>query len=426
MEKREILRERLYELFQNDTIKKSCIYLSGPDSYQMIKILYNCGVVPIGIVESKVNENKKWGISLLVPENVCASNEAILLTNKSDYEKIKNRLPQTIKVYFDGIPMEKWTEECEVSLEKSLEQILLQGAKLYDSILAKYSEEKNNVIMVYNYTGLGDAYVIGMLYELYAKQNGDKNYIITTMSKACYEVFKMFNAKNVEMVTVEESNALEKLALLCGSNLKIKNLMQSPEYNPYILRKFHGTRFNMFDMYRYYIFDMDNIEGVRREFDHLKNTTNSVKICEEAGVEKGNSVIISPYAKSLVGFDKNVWKQIADKLISSGFKVFTNCADNEIEIEGTARLSFPINEAFGVVEYAGYFVGIRSGFCDVISETNSKKILIYPDYNQFNGLGTYEFCSLAAMGFGKNYIEHKLKFEDGESLAEIVLNEIKS
>ena len=362
---------------------------------------------------------------MVTPEEVDVLSHPVLLTSKKDYESIKDKLSDNICVYFDGIAKEKWSEKLNSTEEKSIDEVLLQGAEIYESILSKYGGTKNhNEILVYNYTGLGDAYVIAMLFELYKKRNNNTNFILTTMSKACRDVFRMFEIQNIELVTVDESNALEKLALLCGANLYIKNLMQSPEYNPYILRRFHGIRFNMFDMYQYYIFNLNNIDGLRRDFPSLRNSKGGIALCEEKGVEKGKSVIISPYAKSLVGFDKNIWKAIAASLIKSGLKVFTNCAENEKEIEGTTKISFPLTEAYCVIDYAGYFVGIRSGFCDVISETGAKKILIYPDYNQFNGLGTYEFCSFERMGFGKNYVEYKIKFEDGNKLPSIILNEI--
>ena len=41
-------------------------------------------------------------------------------------------------------------------------------------------------------------------------------------------------------------------------------------------------------------------------------------------------------------------------------------------------MEFPLEIANSVVEYAGYFIGLRSGLCDVISNSKSKKIIIYP------------------------------------------------
>ena len=53
----------------------------------------------------------------------------------------------------------------------------------------------------------------------------------------------------------------------------------------------------------------------------------------------------------------------------------------EEPLEGTLGISPTIGQVQSVVEWAGTFVGIRSGLCDVIREASCQKVALYPDYN---------------------------------------------
>ena len=54
-----------------------------------------------------------------------------------------------------------------------------------------------------------------------------------------------------------------------------------------------------------------------------------------------------------------------------------------------------------LLEYAGYFIGLRSGFCDIVSSAKCRKVVIYPaktaraDYSEHRT--EIEFCGLKRM-----------------------------
>ena len=51
-----------------------------------------------------------------------------------------------------------------------------------------------------------------------------------------------------------------------------------------------------------------------------------------------------------------------------------------------------------VMEYAGLFIGVRSGLCDIIAQADCKKIILY-DVTFFEGISTWrEYFSLEAFG----------------------------
>lgn len=98
-------------------------------------------------------------------------------------------------------------------------------------------------------------------------------------------------------------------------------------------------------------------------------------------MKKGKSVIFSPYAKSVTALPKSFWQWIVCWFRSKGYQCFTNVAGEEQPLEGTMGISPKIAELQSAVEYAGTFIGIRSGICDVLKYAECRKIAFYPDYN---------------------------------------------
>ena len=97
-------------------------------------------------------------------------------------------------------------------------------------------------------------------------------------------------------------------------------------------------------------------------------------------MEKGNSVIFSPFAKSVPVFPAAFWRDIVKYYKDKGYSCFTNVAGKEHPLPGTLGISPDISQMQSAVEYAGTFVGIRSGLCDVIKYAKCRKIALYPDY----------------------------------------------
>lgn len=98
-------------------------------------------------------------------------------------------------------------------------------------------------------------------------------------------------------------------------------------------------------------------------------------------ITPGKSVIFSPYAKSVTAIKAEIWSQIVQDYQNRGYRCYTNVVGNEIALPDTIPISPSIEEMQSVVEWAGTFIGIRSGLCDVIREAFCKKIALYPDYH---------------------------------------------
>ena len=81
----------------------------------------------------------------------------------------------------------------------------------------------------------------------------------------------------------------------------------------------------------------------------------------------------------------------------------------------------PINISFkeiaAVLQYAGYLIGIRSGFMDITSGAECKKIVLYPQYIQEKVSSKWhrtdmEFSSLKSMGLCDDAVELEYPVKD--------------
>ena len=96
-----------------------------------------------------------------------------------------------------------------------------------------------------------------------------------------------------------------------------------------------------------------------------------------------------------------------------GFVVCTNsCGDTEPAVTGTIPVFFSLDIAPQLIEKAGYFIGIRSGFCDIISGSAAKKVILYHARERFFNGSTFEYFSLKGMGLCNDAVE--IVFENAD------------
>ena len=74
------------------------------------------------------------------------------------------------------------------------------------------------------------------------------------------------------------------------------------------------------------------------------------------------------------------WEALARKLNENGFTVCTNVNDYEKEIAGTKKVFIEYSDLELFAQKAGFFIGIRNGLCDLISNVvGVYKVFVYPD-----------------------------------------------
>lgn len=111
-------------------------------------------------------------------------------------------------------------------------------------------------------------------------------------------------------------------------------------------------------------------------------------------LEKGKSVILSPYQQSFQPLGARdlpplFWEKVAARLKEEGYSVFTNCnGKTEMPVHGTKGIFPPFREIASAVEYAGNCISVRSGFTDwAASAPSALHVVLYPSdmfYDKFN------------------------------------------
>lgn len=247
---------------------------------------------------------------------------------------------------------------------------LEEGIKILERVKLYY---KDCFVLLCPFNALGDIYFAMSYLPMFLRKKCYKDVVICVPSIVCGDVARLFDITNIEVFSQNELDALIQAVIYTED----KQCYIAHQDRPYVvdLHKILAIKLIPLDMiYRCGVYglpiDTVPVEPVNwKEYDRLNN------------IIEGKAVIISPYAKSVVGIQNDIWKEIVDDYKSQGYQIFTNVVGDEVPLEGTEALTAPLNEMKSVVERAGTFIGIRSGLCDVLKTANCRKIALYPDYN---------------------------------------------
>lgn len=273
------------------------------------------------------------------------------------------------------------------------------------------------------YTGTGDIYLIGTFWNEYLKRNNISDYIFIVVSKACARVAEIFDIRNVCQITQVESSYIVEFYKLCGEKTGIKILNDSwweLRANP--LQRFRGFKGLYFtEIFRKFVFDFeDDVKPVQPK---LKNADSElIPVFDKYHLKMGNTVVLSPYSNTLSDLPTAFWSGIVEDLKIHRFDVCTNCGAEEIPIEGTDAIFVPLNIAPQFIEKAGFFIGVRSGFCDCISAADAKKIILYDKRNRFFNCSAFEYFNLKNMGLCDDAVELEYETDHTDILKEKILS----
>ncbi len=301
------------------------------------------------------------------------------------------------------------------------------GEKLYYQLTKEFGCNK---LFLCPYTGTGDIYLIGTFWEAYVKKNNLKEYIFIVITSACEKVTRLFEIKNV--VALKRKDDSERLIQYYMMNretvdLKLLNDSWAKDHANVIewFRGFKGLNFRI--MFSKFVFDFPSDSWGKHAKTNL--FCQEVKsIFQKQNLEEGKTVVISPYSNTLSELPDVFWIKIAKALKHKGYIVCTNCGnEKESEIKGTIRVSFPLHYAPQFVQKAGFFLGVRSGFCDIVSGTSARKVILYNRDERFYNSSAYEYFSLNETYICEETYELELdlkKLEEGfKDVLQLLVNE---
>ncbi len=308
--------------------------------------------------------------------------------------------------------------------ERSLDE-QFERAEKGEKICDKFREEIGDYrIFLCPYAGTGDIYLIGTFWNEYVRRNKIQNYIFVVVSKACAKVTELFDIQNVRQISKIEGSYVVEYYKLCGEEAGIKILNDSwweLRANP--LQRFRGFKGLYFmQIFRKFVFDFD--DEVVPVHPILKNVDEQLMpLFQEKKIKPNRTVILSPYSNTLSDICMDFWEEIVIELHNMGYDTCTNCGPDESPIKGTCGVFVPLSIAPQFVSMAGFFIGVRSGFCDCISGSTAKKIILYDRKNIFHCCRAYEYFNLKNMGLCNDALELEYDIDELQDIKDVIMNE---
>lgn len=278
---------------------------------------------------------------------------------------------------------------------------VLIGWKELRRLQKKYGKETHIIFMR---GATGDTYLQLMFLEEYIKQKQIKKYILAGDSRGLSGLCELFSISEYEFYSVYKADCIEKVYLfLDGHEINMRMFFlwtNGFKHNKCRIRM--TEKFNFMDSYKSFTLDLTDPIDLRKP--HFVEThEDDFWRWQKQGIIHGKTVIISPDANSVTKLPVWFWNSIILDLKEKGYTVFVNC--NYFNYYRAADIFFSYRDSVPLLEYAGFFIGIRSGLCDIISSAKCKKILIYPkqqkeiDYSEHRT--EVEFSGLEIMGLAE-------------------------
>lgn len=414
----------LFRLFRKGVFQNKKIYLFGvsENTRQIIEILRTYHIEPINILDNdKIKQNTYCnGIKVI------AINEVREITNNQNLYIICSLYWREMVAQLRDKQIKRKNIFMLYKEDSFIECVYhaILGKQIYDRLINQYG---NLPIFVCPYTGTGDIYLIGSFWKQYVEKNHIYDYVFMVLSKACEKAAQLFEIKNILVFEKKvECSYLIQYYMLCPQQVNILILNDSwgqVHTNP--LEWFRGYKgLGFTQLFRTFVFDLPNT--AKPEHPKLKDAKEELtKLFKDKQLQKGNTVVLSPYSNTLADLPKEFWAELTKKFKQAGFSVCTNSnGKTETAVKGTVSVFVPLTIAPQFVEQAGYFVGVRSGFCDIISGAKAKKIILYDAQDRFFNSSAYEYFSLKNMELSEDAIEILFEREDNQ-LNEKIFNFLK-
>lgn len=387
------------------------------------------------------NDKNKTGmrvkdLPVVLPEKIRDSfgkDVKIIVTSKYTYEIVEQLM--TLGFELDKeiiIAYEKYDVQRELFVHpgEALYEITASGRELYGGIRNRFHEE---TIVHLPYAGTGDVFLAAMYIKEICREHDIKKNIFVVASNGCGKVLEAFGES---YIILEQDRSIELInyARFVGFD-EANYIVLNDSFGQNVavrLRAWGGVDFHT--MFARCVF------RVNKDLKYPVNMKqeNSEDIFENAGLRMGKTVVLSPYAKTVFlfpqdeavkGIDEMIWEDMVHRFRVLGFDVCTNISSKEKPIKGTVGVFIPYSKVIDFVNKAGFFVGVRSGLCDIIASSTAEKCIIYTinhavtgDIEHYN----YRYFSLERMGISdENLFETEIDQDTVNNLPVLIEEHLK-
>jgi hypothetical protein len=267
----------------------------------------------------------------------------------------------------------------------------------------------------------GDVYVECLFIREYARKHGLERFVIAVPNGACRRMVELFGFEDVVVLDEDVLWRIVDYGRLTRRPPEDLVVMHYPSMNGSVaqLQGYKGLNFEK--MFRYASFDLD--DEVPHDVPTPGSDADAIREQLTAqGLRPGRTVILAPYARSLVhGHDEQFWSSLAADLLARGYDVCTSgFGPEEPAVAGTELLQFPFSQAVQFVEEAGFFIGLRSGLCDVISPAQAVKVILHERGPWFK-TSLFEMFGLNEMALCEDAVEIEAASSEMDTVLDDVL-----
>jgi len=367
------------------------------------------------------NNPNKQGISMLgiisqsVESLVNENDVIILVVNNAHWHDIQHQLQNLgfIKnIDFFIISDDKKIELVYEKLKKTSQIIhtriwknLCSSAKKGYINYIKFTQKYPKLpIWLMHQPSLGDLYIFALFLPAAMGETciSDCKCVLIVTKNSVKKLAEALGFKNIELISLDDAYRWLQVIKLMGDALNIRNAVYHG-LNNIFQSLMWNTQVTFCDSFTKYVFHF--AEKAKPIYPLLPRRKEYVLAqFREYALEPGKTVVISPYAGHFIAqINEEHWAKLISTLKAKGFSVCTNCGNpKELPLPGTKAPFIELQDCVEFVETAGYFIGVRSGFCDLVCMANCKKIVIYETGTQ---AASIDFFGFRNMGIGENIIE---------------------
>lgn len=332
-------------------------------------------ILPTAIFDNSVSKQGSVyrEIPVISPEIICNynSNNSVILIASRFFAQMYE---QCREIGYNGeiVQVVEYNSFSEYSLSeetiKRKAERLLRGKETLDKI--RHSFPTHHLVICPN-NALGDVYWAMSFLPAYCEKNKIYETVIIVIGNTCCKVAEMFGIKNIITLDKKQMDELVQAVIFTNEEDAVIAHHDRP-YTDNTIKWLNKHFLEFIDCYRIAVYGL--VEGVEPTSPHIFSLFENIE-----NIPKGRSVIISPYANSISALPGEFWAEIVSEYSQKGYAVYTNVVGDEKPIAATSPIKIPIMQMPLAVEYAGIFIGIRSGLCDIVHTSNCKKIVVFPD-----------------------------------------------
>ena len=395
----------LKELLGSGAIRNKKIYLFGHcnATEELADLLMEKGFAVTAILDNNTAKHGKdyRNIAIIPPQDILneKAEDTVVCIAARAYAAMKDQLRRIgyrgqIHRLIDYNSYAEYSLSEDTIAEKS--RRVERGIALLQGMERKYP---GYFRVLCPFSALGDVFIMMSYLPHFLMKRETARCVIGVIGNACARVVQMFGTYPVEIFTQKDMDETIQAVLYTNDS----NSFIAHQDRPYVVdlhRALYTKCITLEKIYCCGVFGLpaDTVPCKPTELRQYSGTER---------IERGHAVLFSPYAKSVTALPDSLWEQIVDSYLQRGYQCFTNVVGDEHPLPKTQPISPKIAELQSLAEYAGTFIGIRSGVCDVLKYAKCKKAALYPDYNycdtQWKAIDMYAIAGWENIEIGEGF-----------------------